>query len=68
MQQVSMKTYGGRALPRLLGLVLIAVGLAVLLLGAYLVWNSLQARMALDAAGQDAREQVRQIEQQIVSA
>jgi len=57
----------GRALPRLLGLVLLAFGLAVLLLGAYLVWNSLQSRLALDAAGQDARDQVRQIEQQITS-
>src|SRR6056297_3426635 len=67
MQQVSMKKYQGRALPRLLGLVLMAFGLAVLLLGAYLVWNSLQARMALDAAAEDARAQVRQIEQQIAT-
>jgi len=67
MQQVSMNKHEGRVLPRLLGLVLLAFGLAVLLLGAYLVWNSLQARMALDVAADDAREQVRQIEQQVAT-
>ena len=67
MQQVSIKEQEGRALPRLLGLVLIAFGLAVLLLGAYLVWNSLQARMALDAAAEAAQGQVSQIEQRIAS-
>jgi len=67
MRQVSMKIHGDGALPRLLGLFLLAFGLAVLVLGAYLVWNSLQARLALEAAGKDARTQVRQIEQQIAS-
>jgi len=67
MQQLSMKKFEVPALPRLLGLFLIAFGLAVLLLGAYLVWNSLQARMALDAAGEAAGGQVRQIEQQIAT-
>jgi len=67
MQQVSMRIGGGRAWSRLAGLVVLAFGLAVLFLGAYLVWNSLQGRLALEAAGEDARAQVRQIEQQIAS-
>ncbi|MEX0914905.1 MAG: hypothetical protein WDZ60_03355, partial [Wenzhouxiangellaceae bacterium] len=62
-----MKTQSGRALPRLLGLVLMAFGLAVLLLGAYLVWNSLQARLALEAAAEGAADQAGLIEQQISS-
>lgn len=68
MTRLAPKTrQDGRALPRLLGLVLIAFGLAVLMLGGYLVWNSLQARMALERAADAAREQVEQVEQQIAS-
>ena len=67
MQHGWMKMQGRRALPRLLGLVLIGFGLAIVLLGAYLVWNSLQARMALDAAADDVRRQAEQIEGRIAS-
>ncbi len=68
MMRLAPKTrQDGRALPRLLGLVLIACGLAVLMLGGYLIWNSLQARMALESAADAAREQVEQIEQRIAS-
>jgi len=49
----------------LLGLVLIASGLAVLMFGGYLTWNSLQARMALEAAAAAARDQAQQVERQI---
>src|SRR6056297_3010565 len=67
MLHVAIEKQAGRTLPRLLGLVLIGFGLAILLLGAYLVWNSLQARLALDAAADDVRQQVAQIERRIAS-
>ena len=67
MRQAAMTRQYGRALPRLLGLVLIGCGLAVLLFGGYLAWNSLQARLALETAADAAREQAEQIEQQIGS-
>ena len=65
MRQAPMTRQHGRALPRLLGLVLIACGLAVLMFGGYLTWNSLQARMALEAAAAAARDQAQQVERQI---
>jgi len=65
MRQAPKTRQDGRALPRLLGLVLIACGMAVLIFGGYLTWNSLQARMVLEAAADAAREQVEQVEQQI---
>ena len=65
MRQAPMTRQHGRALPRLLGLVLIASGLAVLMFGGYLTWNSLQARMALEAAAAAARDQAQQVERQI---
>ena len=51
MQQLSINTCGGRALPRLLGLVLIAFGLAVLLLGAYLGAPGKSIRLVRSPAG-----------------
>ncbi|MDT8449558.1 MAG: phosphomannomutase/phosphoglucomutase [Wenzhouxiangellaceae bacterium] len=57
MMRTSMRSERGAALPRLIGLILLAAGLAVLLLGGYLFWNSLQARMALEDAAADARAQ-----------
>ena len=67
MRQAPITSQYGQALPRLLGLILIAFGLAVLMFGGYLAWNSLQARLALEAAAGAAREQAEQIEQQIGS-
>src|SRR6056297_1500782 len=67
MRHVSMKRQAGGTLPRLLGLVLIGFGLAILLIGAYLVWNSLKARMALEDAADAVRQQVEQIERRIAS-
>src|SRR6056297_1742029 len=67
MLHVAIEKQAGRTLPRLLGLVLIGFGLAVLALGAYLVWNNLQARMALKTAADEVRQQVAQVERQIAS-
>ncbi|MGK7296229.1 MAG: hypothetical protein ACNS61_10460 [Candidatus Wenzhouxiangella sp. M2_3B_020] len=52
-------------IPRLAGLVLIGVGLAVLILGGLLFWNSLQTRMALEQASADARSQAQNLERQL---
>lgn len=52
----------GSSLPRLLGLVSLATGLAVLLLGGYLTWNSIQARLALQAAGERAQDEALELE------
>jgi len=44
----------GIALPRLLGLILLAIGLLVTIVGAYLVWNNVKTRLALAGAEQQA--------------
>lgn len=57
----------GRAIPRLIGLIVLAVGLAILVVGGALFWNSLQAEMQLAAAERDARALASNIEQQLQS-
>ncbi|MDT8408019.1 MAG: phosphomannomutase/phosphoglucomutase [Wenzhouxiangellaceae bacterium] len=65
MMQSLFTQQAGRTLPRLLGLVALGTGLAVLLLAAYLYWNSLQASLALARAADDVKAQAQQIENQV---
>ncbi|MFN2332970.1 MAG: hypothetical protein ABR550_00905 [Wenzhouxiangellaceae bacterium] len=59
--------HNGSRLQRLTGLIILGFGLAVLVLGGYLVWNSLQARIALARAGEQAATQVVALERHIAS-
>lgn len=55
------------SIPRLLGLLAVALGGVLLLLGAYLSWNSLQARLALQQAGSQVQIQSTQLADRIRS-
>jgi len=62
-----MNDVRGRTIPRMMGLIVLAIGLAILAVGGALFWNSLQAEMQLDAAERDARALATEIEQQLDS-
>ena len=55
------------SIPRLLGLLAIALGGVLLLLGAYLSWNSFQERLALQQAGSQVQTQSTQLADRIRS-
>ena len=53
------------SVPRLFGLLAVVLGIAILLLGAYLSWNSIQARLALQQAGERVETQAEQLADRI---
>ena len=55
------------SIPRLLGLLAVALGGVLLLLSAYLSWNSIQARLALQQAGNQVQIQSTQLADRIRS-
>jgi len=67
MREFHGNRQGGWVLTRLMGLVLIGVGLAIFMLSGLLFWAGLQTRIALQQAEDAARGQAERLEQRIAA-